>query len=125
MYRVNPITYLVDGLLSTALANTNVTCAANEYLTFESPANQTCGEYMQSYMDAAGGYVLNSDASSSAGELCQFCPMALTNDFLTSINVSFANRWRNFGLLWVFIVFNLSAAIFFYWAFRVPKKKRD
>jgi ABC-type multidrug transport system permease subunit len=125
MYRANPFTYLVDGLLSSSLANAPVTCASNEYLQFESPANMTCGEYMQAYMSVAGGYVRNPNASwSSNGELCEFCPMSSTNAFLSSINVSFANRWRNFGLLWVFVAFNTLAAVFFYWVFRVPKKNR-
>jgi flagellar biosynthesis/type III secretory pathway M-ring protein FliF/YscJ len=32
-------------------------------------------------------------------------------------------RWRNFGLLWVYVVFNIFAAVFFYWLARVPKNK--
>lgn len=27
--------------------------------------------------------------------------------------------WRNFGLFWAYVVFNVFAAAFLYWAFRV------
>lgn len=125
MYRVNPLTYLVDGLLSTALGDAKVQCASNEYLEFESPSNLTCGEYMQPYIDATSGYLLDRNASSSNGEICKFCPMSSTNDFLTNISSSIENRWRNFGLMWVYVVFNVTAAVALYWAFRVPKKRKN
>ncbi|KAL1957007.1 hypothetical protein VTO42DRAFT_6496 [Malbranchea cinnamomea] len=121
MYRVNPFTYLVDGLLSTSLANAPITCASNEYLQFSSPDGLSCEEYMQPYMSWAGGYLLNGLDT----DLCQYCQMRSTNDFLSTINVSFAKRWRNFGLLWVYVGFNITVALVAYWALRVPKKRKN
>ncbi|TQN73727.1 ZEB2-regulated ABC transporter 1, partial [Colletotrichum shisoi] len=43
------------------------------------------------------------------------------DDFLASVNVDFANRWRNFGIMWAFVVFNVAAAFLLYWLARVPK----
>lgn len=60
MYRVNPFTYLVSGLLSASLGDAPMHCAANEFLAFSPPANRTCGEYMEDYMALAGGYLLDS-----------------------------------------------------------------
>lgn len=118
MYRVNPFTYVVDGFLGTTLANAPVSCAANEIVTFASPSGSTCAEYLSAYIDQAGGYLANGSGS---GSECEFCPVASTNDFLASINSDFGHRWRNFGFLWVYIVFNIGAALFFYWLARVPK----
>ena len=44
-----------------------------------------------------------------------------TNQFLESISSSYDHRWRNFGLLWVYIIFNAVMALVLYWAVRVPK----
>lgn len=122
MYRVNPFTYVVEGFLGTTLANAPVECAANEIATFAPPNGSTCSDYMADYISGAGGFLVGGSGDST--DECRFCPTSDTNAFLASINVDFANRWRNFGLLWVYIIFNIAAATFFYWLARVPKKSK-
>jgi ATP-binding cassette, subfamily G (WHITE), member 2, PDR len=39
------------------------------------------------------------------------------------MNSSYQHLWRKFGLLVVYIIFNISAAIFLYWWTRTPKAK--
>ena len=120
MYRVSPFTYLVDGMLSTGVANQEVTCASNEYVHFNAPSGETCGTYMQPYISAAGGYLRDPNAT---GE-CDFCTYASTNVFLEGVSASYGNSWRNFGILWAFIGVNVCGAVFFYWLARVPKKAK-
>lgn len=120
MYRVSPFTYLVSGMLSNGLANTAVVCAAKELLHFDPPSNTTCFAYMESYISYAGGYIVNKEATSD----CQYCSVAETNVFLKSVNADYADRWRNFGLMFVFILFNIFGAIGMYWLVRVPKKAK-
>ena len=117
MYRLSPFTYLVDAMLSVAIANTNVVCAANEYLHFNAPSGSTCMSYMQEYIDTVGGYL---EFPNATGE-CSFCSIQSTNAYLAGIDTSYDQRWRNFGLLWVYIVFNACMAVFLYWLVRVPK----
>ncbi|KAK7442419.1 hypothetical protein CaCOL14_001239 [Colletotrichum acutatum] len=118
MYRVSPLTYLVEGLLSTGLAHNNVNCSRLELLQF-SPANGTaCGDYMAPYMQMAGGSVFNPNST----DVCQFCPLATTDAFLATTSTSYDRRWRSYGLMWVYIIFNLFAALSLYWLARVPKK---
>jgi ABC-type multidrug transport system permease subunit len=119
MYRVSPFTYLVSGMLSVGISNTNVTCADNEYLRFD-PVNGTCGEYMESYMSNMGGYLEDEMATSN----CSFCPIRETNVFLSGVSSSYSDIWRNFGLMWAFIVFNIFAACLLYWWVRVPRAKK-
>lgn len=124
MYRVSPLTYLVDGLLSTGLAHNEVVCSQLELLRFAGPGgNVTCGSYMEAYMELAGGKVMNP----ADMETCQFCPLATTDAFLASTSTSYDKRWRNYGIMWAYIVFNLFAALALYWLIRVPKrfKARD
>lgn len=119
MYRVSPFTYLVSGLLANGVANAPVHCADNEFLLFSAPSGQTCGEYLRPYIQAAGGYLVDSDASQ-----CQFCSLDNTDTFLSLVSIHFSERWRNFGLLFVYIGFNVIAATFIYWLARVPKGKK-
>lgn len=125
MYRVSPFTYLIDAMMSVAVANTSVECAANEFLKFDAPSGQTCGEYLELYMGAFGGKLEPGTSNNTGG--CSYCPLDKTNTFLATVSSSYDNRWRNFGILWAFIVFNIIAALALYWLFRVPKgaKKED
>ncbi|KAI9151610.1 ABC transporter CDR4 [Paramyrothecium foliicola] len=121
MYRLSPFSYMVDGMLSTAVANTDIVCAANELLTMQPFSNESCREYLGEYMAAAGGRLLNPDATSD----CTFCPLAETNDFLASVNSDYSRRWRNFGIVWAYVIFNIFAALALYWLVRMPKKPKD
>ncbi|KAH7113019.1 ABC transporter [Dactylonectria macrodidyma] len=120
MYRVSPFTYLLSSMLSTGLANTQVTCSSNEYVVFDPPSNQTCGEYLSDYVAQAGGYILDKEALSD----CQFCTIADTNIFLEGISSNYANRWRDWGIGMVFIVVNIVGSLFLYWFVRMPKGKK-
>jgi ABC-type multidrug transport system permease subunit len=44
---------------------------------------------------------------------------------LDSLGIRYEDRWRNFGLMWVFVLVNVVAALGLYWLARVPKGKRD
>jgi ABC-type multidrug transport system permease subunit len=46
MYRVSPATYLVGGIMSNAVANSNVTCADREILHMIPIGNLTCEEFL-------------------------------------------------------------------------------
>ncbi|KAF1829254.1 hypothetical protein BDW02DRAFT_177417 [Decorospora gaudefroyi] len=93
MYRLSPFTYMVSGMLSVGLANSFVQCAENEFIRFEPPQGNTCGEYIANFQAFAGGYMRNENATSD----CSFCAIEDTNVFLSSISADYANAWRNFG----------------------------
>ncbi|KAL4866663.1 hypothetical protein BDV12DRAFT_187304 [Aspergillus spectabilis] len=121
MYRVSPFTYLVSAMLSTGLSGSSVECEAVEYLHFNPPDNQTCLEYMKDFIDATGaGYLQDPSATSD----CAFCTMDKTDTYLLGVSSKFDEAWRNFGLMWVYIVFNIAGAVGIYWLARVPKGKR-
>ncbi|KAJ7741755.1 ABC-2 type transporter-domain-containing protein [Mycena maculata] len=120
MYRVSPFSYLVDGMLAAGVANTEVICSSIEILVVDPVAGQTCGQYFAPYIAEAGGNILNPNATSG----CEFCTLAGTNVYLAASDIFYSQRWRNFGILWVFICFNAAGALFFYWLNRVPKDKK-
>ncbi|KAH6718951.1 opaque-specific ABC transporter CDR3 [Leptodontidium sp. MPI-SDFR-AT-0119] len=120
MYRVNPFTYLVSSLMATSLGQAPVVCTDIEFQTFDLPGNQSCEEYMQSYISQAGGYVLNPQAT----DQCQYCQLDNTDQYLSALGVDWDNRWRDFGILWVYVFVNIAIAIFMYWLVRVPRSKK-
>lgn len=56
---------------------------------------------------------------------CVFCTGSDTNVFLKSVSADYNDRWRNFGICWVYIVFNAAAAVGLYWLARVPGSRRE
>lgn len=121
MYRVSPFSYLVGGMLSAGLSGTDIVCAENELLRFNPPpTGETCSEYMELYMYVAGGYLENPQATSD----CAFCAYNGTNAFLEAVSVNPDDAWRNFGLMWVYVAFNVASALFMYWLLRIPKHNR-
>ncbi|KAL4909703.1 hypothetical protein BDW74DRAFT_143551 [Aspergillus multicolor] len=121
MYRVSPFTYLVSAMLSTGVSGTDAYCEAVEFVSLEPPANSTCGDYMGDYISRMGGYLQNANATSD----CQFCQIDNTDTFLSAVYSSYSDAWRNFGLMWVYIAFNIAAAVFIYWLARVPKGNKN
>jgi ATP-binding cassette, subfamily G (WHITE), member 2, PDR len=121
MYRVNPFTYLTEGLLGAGLSRADAHCADNEWLQFAPPSNLSCGQYMAEYMSYAGGELLDSNAMT----LCQFCPVTETDQLLSAVGVKYSHRWRDLGILVSFIVFNCFGAVMLYWVARVPKSRNN
>lgn len=121
MYRCNPFTYMIQGMLSAGLANNDIRCADRELVRFAPPSGQTCGQYMQTFIENAGGYLVDE----SATQECGFCVMDSTNTFLNSVEAKYSERWRNFGIFISFIAINMIATIFFYWLARVPKSSKS
>jgi ATP-binding cassette, subfamily G (WHITE), member 2, PDR len=120
LYRASPLSYYVSAVLATGLANVDVACSGSEFVTLEPAGRQTCGEYMAEHIGAAGGYLL--DPASTAE--CRYCAVQDTNLFLAGIGSDYDTRWRNLGLMWVYVVFNIAAAVGLYWLARMPKGKR-
>lgn len=119
MYWVSPMTYLTSGALSTGLHGVPVECAAREIVQIPAQAGLSCGEFLDPFVSAAGGRLVQA-ASDSA---CGWCPAATTDDIMHNFGINYDDRWRNFGLLWLYIVFNVGAALGLYWLARVPKKQ--
>ncbi|KAM0323699.1 hypothetical protein ACHAQA_008636 [Verticillium albo-atrum] len=117
MYRVSPMTYLASGALSAALHGADVVCTANEIVRIPAQAAMSCSEFLGPFAQGAGGYLVDTGMEG----VCGWCPMSTTDDFLATFEISYDDRWRNFGILWVYIIFNIAAACGLYWLFRVPK----
>lgn len=122
MYYVSPFTYMVEGMLGTGLARTKVVCSDIEFNRFDPRSNETCRQYMEQYFQSNDGY-LRPDTENATNN-CLLCASSETDSVLASLSVHYSNRWRDFGIMWAFIGFNVCAAIFLYWLARVPRKQK-
>lgn len=104
-------------MVSTGLSGVEVQCAQNEILTFDAPSGQSCGAYLEDYINTFGGRLLNSAAS----QRCQLCPVTDTDSVIAAIGFHYDHRWRDFGITLVYSIINIAGALILYWSFRVPK----
>lgn len=117
MYRVSPFTYWIGGMAGTQLHNRQVVCSTSELSIFNPPSGQTCGEYLMKYVTAAGGQLLNPEATSD----CSYCSLQVADQYLSTAGISYSDRWRNFGIMWAFIGFNIFVATLMYYLVRVKR----
>jgi hypothetical protein len=118
MYRVSPFTYLIGTVLSVGLADARVRCSEIEFLHFDPIPGTSCKVYMESFIQTSMGYLTNPEAN----ENCAYCPLNTADGFLRSFGIRYEDRWRNFGIMWAFVAFNIAGAFFLYWLVRVPKR---
>jgi len=117
MYRVSPFTYWTSGMVSTQLHERLVNCSPTETSIFDPPQGMTCGEYMAPYLQKAPGQLQNPNDTAS----CRYCSLTVADQYLAGSKIYWTDRWRNFGLVWAYVVFNIFIAVVTYYLFRVKK----
>lgn len=121
MYRVSPFTYWNSAMASVQTHGRHVVCSTAELSIFDPPSGMTCWQYLEKYATAAGGQVMNHNATSS----CEYCAVTVADQYLATSGIKYDQRWRNFGLVWVYIVFNIFIAVSTYYLFRVKRWNLD
>ncbi|KAH6986602.1 ABC-2 type transporter [Ilyonectria destructans] len=114
---ISPFSYWLSAVVSTVLSNREVTCSDTETSIFDPPAGQTCAQYLADYLETAPGRLQNPDAT----DKCQYCSLQVADQFLVRSDIYWNERWRNFGIVWAYVVFNIFIAIITYYLFRVKK----
>ncbi|KAJ3538407.1 hypothetical protein NM688_g6524 [Phlebia brevispora] len=116
MYRVSTYTYVVEAIYGQAIGHQPIRCGPVEYVQVDPPTNMTCYEYMQPFINVAGGYITNPNATAA----CDFCPYSTTDAFMgQNFNIYYDHHWRNLGLLFVYIGFNVGALFVLTYIFRI------
>ncbi|KAF4238141.1 hypothetical protein CNMCM6805_006595 [Aspergillus fumigatiaffinis] len=119
MYRVSPLTYLIAGMCGNALHEQRVQCSGRELSVFSPPQGQTRGQYLADWLSVSPGQLYNPSATTS----CEFCAFTTADPYLSLSKIYYAQRWRNFGIGWAYIGFNIAGAAFLYYVFRVRHYK--
>jgi ATP-binding cassette subfamily G (WHITE) protein 2 (SNQ2) len=115
MYWVNPATYYVGGVLAATLHSQPVQCTMQETAQFNVPSGQTCISYAGAFAQSAGGYLLNPDATAD----CRYCPFSSGDQYLATLNITYDNKWRDFGIFLGFCISNWALVYFFIWSVRI------
>jgi len=118
IYRVSPYTYIVSGLISTALHGVPVNCAPHEMTHFSPPSGQTCGEYAGAFSRIRGN-LLNPGAR----ENCTYCRYKDGDEYLATLNMNYGDHWRNTGLLAAYVAFNMAMAFLFFYLSKASHRK--
>ncbi|KAI8376507.1 ABC-2 type transporter-domain-containing protein [Radiomyces spectabilis] len=120
MYWLDPYHYLIEGLVVNVMDSVPVVCGSNDFIQINAPPNQTCGQYMANYFSSGGlGYLEDPNATGT----CNYCQYSAGNDYYeTRIGWHFDNRWRDFGILCAYYVFNVFAFMFFVYLFRKARR---
>ncbi|XDG06936.1 hypothetical protein ABKA04_006551 [Annulohypoxylon sp. FPYF3050] len=121
MYRLSPFTYWIGGIVGTQLHDRAVDCSLAETSIFDPPPNVTCKSYMGLYLNTTGLGQLQNENDTSA---CRYCSLQNADQFLAPSGIYWNDRWRNFGLVWVYIVFNVFVTVTTYYIFRVARWRR-
>ncbi|GMF63645.1 unnamed protein product [[Candida] boidinii] len=115
MYVASPFTYFVQAFVAPLVDNRKLECAFSEYSIMDAPEGQTCGDFLAEYIDNQGGYISNP----ADNVQCKYCPYTMQSQVVLKYNIKWNYRWRNFGIAWIYIVFNFGAMLVGYYIMRV------
>lgn len=115
MYYVNPSTYWIGGVLAATLTGIPVVCTSQETGKFDPPPGQTCGDYAGTFAQSAGGYLVDTAATSN----CEYCQYSVGDQYLATLNLSASDKWPYFGIFLAFCISNWALVYFFIYTVRI------
>ncbi|KAF8724771.1 ABC transporter, partial [Rhizoctonia solani] len=118
LYQLDPFTRLISGMVSTELHGLKITCSPLEFAVFQPPQGQTCLQWAGDFVNASVGYLDNPGSTSD----CRYCPYEYGDDFYSGLGISFDTRWRDFGILIAFTVFNTIVTLIASRVFKFSKR---
>ncbi len=110
---------LSSGLFSNVIHDTAVTCTSLETNIFQPPAGKTCSQFAGPFISFGIGALYNPNATSN----CEYCRFSTGDQYLKTLDMNWSHRWRNFGLMWVYVLFNVGMLCFVTWIPRVLRKR--
>jgi ATP-binding cassette subfamily G (WHITE) protein 2 (PDR) len=121
MYRISPLTYQISSMFSVAVAGTEIQCADSELLRVPAYSGMDCRAYLQSYIDMAGGRLINPHSL----DTCLLCPLRETDEFLATLGIHYKNRWWQFAIQLGYIACNMVGMAGLYWITRVWGRSKN
>ncbi|KAI8332054.1 ABC-2 type transporter-domain-containing protein [Chlamydoabsidia padenii] len=122
MYWADPFHYFIEGLTVNEMENVAIQCTDSDLIRFTPPPGQTCGQYTQSFFSrGATGHISNPDAMQP--EQCGYCQYSTGEQFYeTNYDWGQNSKWANFGILVLFLCFNISAVVALVYLRRKPRR---
>ena len=131
VYWVNPLQWLVRGILEAVMHDLPVRCSPQELVKFTPPLGETCAQYAGDWLRTASGYIVDENATGT----CEYCVFKSGDEYLATINArlvepfqrslsktdilnSYSTKWRDLGVFAVYIFSNIALIYILYFAFR-------
>ncbi|KAI4093844.1 MAG: hypothetical protein LQ344_002582 [Seirophora lacunosa] len=118
IYWLNPFNYLVSSILTFTVFDNVVQCDDHEFALFDTPNNQTCGEYLAPYKAGLGARtnLVNPEATSG----CRVCQYRFGSDYLATLNINdYYVGWRDAGIV---VIFAISSYVMVFLLMRLRTK---
>ncbi|KAF1845157.1 uncharacterized protein K460DRAFT_394877 [Cucurbitaria berberidis CBS 394.84] len=112
MYWLTPFKYLLEGFLALLVRGQEIKCKTKELAIFPPPPGQDCQTYAGQFAQQSGGYVQTQPDGN-----CGYCQYATGEAFAASFNVFPKNIWRDFGIMWAYIMFNFAVVFVCTWLY--------
>ena len=96
--RLPPSLPVQKTLLTPPSSGLKITCKPEEFAVFNAPLGETCVSWANDFVQYFGGYLDNPTESA----LCRYCPVAVGDEYYSTLNMNFGNRWRDVWLIFVF-----------------------
>ncbi|KAF2874539.1 ABC-2 type transporter-domain-containing protein [Massariosphaeria phaeospora] len=112
MYWLTPFKYLLEGFLALLTQGIPIQCDTKELAIFPPPPGQDCQSYAGSIAQQSGGYV----ETQPNGD-CGFCQFSSGTQFAASFNIMPKYIWRDFGIMWAYIMFNFAMVFACTWLY--------
>ncbi|KAJ7361329.1 pleiotropic drug resistance ABC transporter [Mycena albidolilacea] len=107
LYQLVPYTRSLAAMVSNELHGLKIQCKSDEFATFNPPANSTCAQWAQDFVNVAGGYLDNGDDTTN----CRYCTYSVGDEFFTPLGISYSHRWRDAFIFLAFVGFNIILTI--------------
>ncbi|KAJ5202252.1 hypothetical protein N7449_004331 [Penicillium cf. viridicatum] len=111
LFWVDPMRYFFGGSVSSALHGLRVNCGPDEFVKFDPPPGQTCGEYAARFISQSAGYLINETSSAN----CQYCQYSVGDDYLETLNFHYSDKWRDWAVFLGFCVINIALLYIVMW----------
>ncbi|KAK0566531.1 ATP-binding cassette transporter snq2 [Tilletia horrida] len=133
MFPLSPFSWLVESLVGNAVTGIPVRCTAQEYNVLRPPPGQTCDAYLSAFSTSlqtleSGGQVTAIDSgyfTTLPDGTCGYCQFRDGDQFLSSVSLDAAFRFRDIGILFAYVGFNVLLAYALFFFFRIGFSKRS
>lgn len=76
--------------------------------------------YTKDFLSYSSGYINNPETMNP--EFCEYCLYKSGNEFLDTLDWTVDHRWRNFGIIVGYLLFNLILSTILVYLFRKQKR---
>lgn len=80
----------------------------SEYRPFSPPPGQTCEAYMADFFTNGGAGYIEDPTSTTQ---CNYCEYSIADEYLSTIDVKWSQRWMNIWIFFAFVVVTALAVI--------------